>query len=88
MSWTHEFHESGNGFPEVESDVVTTNEYGDPKIVKITKMSRIFTSQHNPNMVYLECVDSELGWDDLDEKAQDLIYEAAYHVTPIDEEPQ
>jgi hypothetical protein len=28
MSWTHTFHEAGNGFPQVESDVVTVIDHG------------------------------------------------------------
>lgn len=86
MSWTHTFHEAGNGFPQVESDVVTVDDCGDPKLVVIKAVSPIHTAQWQANMVYLECEDSSMSWDDLDEIAQNLIYESAFHVEPIAED--
>ena len=72
-TYTHEFHEFGNGFPEV-GDTVVCEQDGDIRLVTITGMSRIETRQWHANMVYLTCVDAEHDWDDLTESEQDEMY--------------
>ncbi|MHB8397396.1 MAG: hypothetical protein ACYDCI_00455 [Candidatus Limnocylindrales bacterium] len=83
MAWTHEFRESGNGFPAVGLDVITPDDCGDPQLVRVVAVSPIHTRQWAANKVYLECEPSESPWDDFDEATQDLLYSHAYHVSPL-----
>ena len=84
-TYTHEFHESGNGFPSLGDDVIC--DCGSSiKLLKIVSTSCIQTAQFRANMFYVECAASDTDWDDLSESEQDRLYANMHHVVPVSEE--
>lgn len=84
MSYTHEFHEAGNGFPDVGDDVILDKD-GDIALLTVTAIGPIHTAQWQANMVYLTCEPAADDWDAYSESQQDRMYDNYYHVGAIDE---
>ena len=89
MTYTHMFHEAGNGFPGVGDEVISDEDGGicnDIRLLKVVGMSRIHTRQWHANYVYLVCEPADRDWDDLSESKQDRLYDTLHHVSRLDRE--
>ena len=86
MDYTHEFHEAGNGFPDVGDEVLIEGDCGWHKIKRVASISPIHTRQWQPNMVYLTLDDADRDYDDLSADSADAAWEDLHHVILIQED--
>lgn len=89
-TWTHQFTEQGNGFPDVGDDVLLEGDCGWHTLLRVLEIDSISTAQTGSGMgnsVLLRCERSPNDYDDMNDDAADAAWESLHHVAEIAKEP-